>query len=1044
MFKQVIFAVALFIQASIAGATTYYVDAAGGNDAWTGRLADPSDSLPGGGPWQSLAKASKAILMPGDVLALRCGSKWHETLRISSSGMAAVPITVRPYPSLCNGPAPAIEGFVRATSEDWSRQAPRLFKLQLPFNILPNGRFDRGIMPWRVWSPVGDAQLSVASSCGPDGSSCMQMKSGSGNQPTVVYGSVFSIMGGINYTLKFAFKAPIGEKAQVYVRRSVAPFDVVGTSAAVTGTGVWQSFSLPFSGLRQIDNARLDFSLPTGGQTISIDNVSISQDISSPAAAQMGTTPLITSHHPNRGFNGTEPKSPFMRAAGDGNVVPNGVGGTGSSYIPVGSDFSIPFGVQLRSGTTVRIRTNAWLIEERKVLSLSGSKLMLDSPTTYPLKADWGYYLLGEPWMVDEPGEWAYDEVSKALWVKTDDDRAPLAPIGLATLDTCIDVSGVKFVGIHGLAMSGCNTGVQASSSQSVILRDLRITDTSGNGVLASGSVDLQILASRIERSGEHAVLGSAKTGGVAYGLQLRDSVVIDSGVARVDGKVVTLPISTLGAIFPGEAATVLNSSISGAGYNGIRTYGGGLIKGNLIEGACLVLDDCAGIYGFGVGVGSRIEANVVRDILGGLDGKPRGSTSQSQGIFLDDHANGFRIIQNTVSGAESGILLHNAYNNTVQGNTLYGNRKHQLWLFEDSNSKNARGDVFGNIILDNKLFSRSPAAALGQLSVVNDTSEFGNFDRNRYSALFSNRVVSESWPTGSGSFPFLSWQMAKSPLGVARLPDLNGSVVNAIGFAAYRVLGGNIIPNGALESGSLNWTPWNDRAPMATALAANCNARPCLEVTGGGSVSLVATPAFSVVEGNWYRASFDVRSSVAGQSISVLVRRGGGGSNGYESLMGSAEMISTDTTFKRFAFSFISSKSINASDPVSKDIGARLYFDRIAPGIRIALANVEIVPVTAADSSIQTQLFTNSGTFGISVSCPDAGALESRCSQYVDFASGNLITWPLYVSPNSSVVAYSRDTTLVDSDGDGISDIQDKCPNTLAGAPTNASGCPL
>ena len=522
----------------------------------------------------------------------------------------------------------------------------------------------------------------------------------------------------------------------------------------------------------------------------------------------------------------------------------------------------------------------------------------------------------------------------------------------------------------------------------------------------------------------------------------VRENTVIDAGVTRLNGKVISLPVSTLGAMLPGTTSSVVNNSISGAGYNGIRTLGNGLIKGNLVSSACLVLDDCAGIYAYGAGLGSRIEENVVRDVLGGLDGKPVGSTSQGQGIFLDDHANSVTVLRNTVSNAESGILLHNAYNNNVQANILYGNRKHQIWLYEDSNIKSPEGDIYGNVIADNIFFSTSPSAAVGQQSFIKDTTRFASYDRNRYSALISNRVVSEDWPTGSGSFHFPAWQRATTPTGGVRNPEPNGSVVNAVGYANFRILGENIVRNGTMTAGNAEWSAWNDRLPLATAQAVSCNGQTCLDVNAGASVSLVATPPFSIVGSNWYRVSFDVRSAIAGQPLSVMVRRSGGGSNGYESLMGSAEMITGQTTFQRFSFAFKAVKTINAADPITRDAGARIYFDRIAPGNRITLANVEVVPVSAADATMQTILYTNSGATSMSVDCPDNLVNPARCGQYLDFATATKLTWPLYVAPKSSVVVYTRDTTLVDSDGDGISDAQDQCPATPIGMAVNAAGC--
>ena len=75
---------------------------------------------------------------------------------------------------------------------------------------------------------------------------------------------------------------------------------------------------------------------------------------------------------------------------------------------------------------------------------------------------------------------------------------------------------------------------------------------------------------------------------------------------------------------------------------------------------------------------------------------------------------------------------------------------------------------------------------------------------------------------------------------------------------------------------------------------------------------------------------------------------------------MGNAEAIMATTVFRRHSFAFKATKTINAADPVTKDIGARLYFDRITPGNRITLANVEIVPLSAAGASMRTELFAN------------------------------------------------------------------------------------
>jgi len=81
-----------------ATATTYHVDPAG-NDANNGTSTAT--------PWKTLARASGAVLAPGDSLLLKRGGSWTEALVMAESGTAAAPITVGAYGSGAN---PIING----------------------------------------------------------------------------------------------------------------------------------------------------------------------------------------------------------------------------------------------------------------------------------------------------------------------------------------------------------------------------------------------------------------------------------------------------------------------------------------------------------------------------------------------------------------------------------------------------------------------------------------------------------------------------------------------------------------------------------------------------------------------------------------------------------------------------------------------------------------------------------------------------------------------------------------------------------------------
>jgi parallel beta-helix repeat protein len=487
----------------------------------------------------------------------------------------------------------------------------------------------------------------------------------------------------------------------------------------------------------------------------------------------------------------------------------------------------------------------------------------------------------------------------------------------------------------------------------------------------------------------------------------------------------------------------VIDNAVLATSYHGIRALNDTLVEGNLVESSCLVLDDCGAIYAHTTGRGTLIRHNVVRNIPGGMEGKPAGTNSLAQGIFLDDEATDIVVLGNTVSNAENGIFLHNAHNNAIQANTLYGNRRNQIAMLEDRRRVSVYGDVFDNTVSDNLFFPTTPGAAIGHDTSIRETSRFGAYDRNRYSTLLARRVVSETAPGASVSLDFADWQNAAAN-GHVRDQEPNGAQVGAAGYAAFRVLGSTFMPNGTMQSGTAGWTPWSDDPPLATAWTSPCGATTCLEVAAGATASLVASPPFPVRAESWYRVTFDAKANVTAQALSVLVRRGGGGANGYESLMGDAEAVTVGTSLKRYTFAFKATKTINASDPVTGDVGARLYFDRIAPGSRISLANVEIVPLSAAETAMKSALFANPSAEAAYFSCPDATSNADLCSRYVAFPTGAALSWPVRIEPRSSLIGYTLDRTMIDSDGDGIMDGQDRCPGTRKGAAANAHGCAI
>lgn len=75
-----------------AGGTTYYVDAAAGNDGNAGTSASMA--------WRTLARVNAVTLQPGDAILLKSGAVWQgESLDLRGSGVAGHPIVIDRYGS---------------------------------------------------------------------------------------------------------------------------------------------------------------------------------------------------------------------------------------------------------------------------------------------------------------------------------------------------------------------------------------------------------------------------------------------------------------------------------------------------------------------------------------------------------------------------------------------------------------------------------------------------------------------------------------------------------------------------------------------------------------------------------------------------------------------------------------------------------------------------------------------------------------------------------------------------------------------------------
>lgn len=1019
--------------ASCSWSATYYVDATAGDDA--------GDGLSAANAWKTLTRVNtSSVLLPGDSVLFKCGEIWREPLVVPASGAAGNPITFGRYGADCSDTnRPTFSG--ADTVSGWSPASGNIHVATValtkqPANLVQNGSLDVGERAWRHYSPEGADIVTWLESCNATGG-CLRfapLSSGS-----LAISSRFGLIQGGAYRLEFRLQASVDNRnINVIVRRDGSPYESQGLSRSFTVGTAWQSYSVDFTALNTLDTVRVDFQDSAADATLDDQILYIDDVRLTPLAPQADKVQQLyidgayarLAQHPNP--SSTDPTDTYLLIAQhqSGSICP-ATGGTGTTTLVAGTDIALtPEQASDMAGAGVHIRTNAWLLDDRIVTAFDPqtSTITFDKATPYNLCKDWGYYLDNKLWMLDAPGEWYYDAASQQVYAWMPDGGAPEGRVEAGHYDVGVDLRGRGHVVIDGLRIEKMTTGVDLSYSVSVTVRNTEVTDSAANGVVATEAVSATVENSTVARSVRDGIQGNQSSG-----MTIADNRVIDSGVVGSPKKSVAAikMSSSTGAQIQGNH--VLNN-----GYVGIFVGKNSGVSGNYIEDSCLVLDDCGAIYIGGhddmLPRYSSFTNNVVNRSVGNLNGKPPGRATEAQGIYLDDYTTHMVVTGNTVIDADYGIQVHNAANSTLTQNTVYGGRKWPVRMSEDAIAH--EGAVHDNLFSGNRLFP-TKADVTYRLSGGFGNNAFASYDNNRYSSLYSRVLVTDDYKPGgvsvTNSYTLEQWQQQRGQ-------DLGSTSFDAFGVSASRATatgGPNFIGNSTFDTGVSLWSRWNGTNEWAS----SCVVGGCLKFTRSADTAggLVNSSSFSVQGGATYLVKFDLRGGQEGQTVKVFLR--GAGNPNYNPV-GLNVTLPVGTAWETYAFPVTATES-RIYDTAVAQSGARLDFE-VAANQVIYIDNVRVEPATIEtnDPADDSRILFNAEASSADIDCPDAATQPQRCTQYVHFADGAPVTWPLTLAAHASEIVIWSENPMKDVDRDGIADTSDLCADSHGGSPVNESGC--
>lgn len=1027
---------ALLVLAPGVFAKTYYLDVDRGNDAWSGEAPDPGAT--GVGPWQTLDKLRSVTLAAGDEVLLRCGQTWSGTLRPTGAGTADQPIRLGSYPASC-ADKPAISGYRTIPDHAWQLHQGSIYKASLPLNQIWNGSLETSIQGWKRYAADNSTVLAYSATCPDTTTGCLRATTGSVRQGNLVISPTFPLEVGANYVAEISVWAPARAAFGVLVRRNGPTWETLGLASSQGGSGTWKRVTLPFRATKSIANARLEVEFYNPSTSFYFKNASVRlAEQPTPTQLSQAGEPVNVAHHPNAGVDPTRPQSVYLLTAGASTVTT--IDGKSVSPNVVVGDMKLPEGVSITPGINLHLRENGWRVDQHTVTGISGNRISIDPPTSYPMSyGKWGYYFTGALWMLDSPGEWFYDAAASTLYLWPADGQQPKSNVRYAALDTAIDLARARYISVDGLRIEGVRQGLELQDAVGIQLSNLDIIDTQDNAIRAIGAINSTIEGNRFLRIGGDAVHALYSTG-----LRVLDNDIVDNGVRWRNGQVANLPKTVYAAIRAGRNAVVSGNRIENAGYLGITSDNDSRIERNVVLNSCTVLNDCGGVVLTSGSYGSQITGNLFITSPGNTDGVYPTLPAHSAGLYFDEHVHDVVATGNTVVGHSYGAQVHNSWNITLEDNTFFGNTTNQLFVQEQRNAAFASGDVHDNLVRNNRFVSKDENNAVYLLSTRTTTYDYGRFEGNLYSAMLSPIVLVENQPGNLRTANTLpDWQAATNA-GVPRNQDIGARVAAPLAGRALGLTGNTVLFNGDFSSGKASWYSAS-LAPTATTTVADCSPGPsrCLQINTGGGNAAAGTPRFSI-ENRWYRVSFDVRADRDNTPLWAVVRRAG--TTSYAYLMPSSFGVTAGTAWKRYSFNFKSSDTVVANSAPGV-LGARLDFEQMPAGRTVWLANVEMTPLNLSDgvgSLEEPFLLTNPGFAVASRDCPLRATQPGRCNSFIDFDTGTPVVWPVQLDPLASRVVFTQDLSLPDADQDGIADRQDRCVATPAGRTVNAVGCAL
>jgi hypothetical protein len=439
----------------------------------------------------------------------------------------------------------------------------------------------------------------------------------------------------------------------------------------------------------------------------------------------------------------------------------------------------------------------------------SGGNFTYSPATEYSHQKGFGYYLDGKYSLLDTTNEWFCDTIADRIYVYSDTDPSAALYEAPSTLLGIVFDYNRNNVVVQDLDLrQHADACIYMNYSTNCVVRNTAMRQANNYGLInQTGSHDTLIGCTVEDINGNGIEIG-ARNSAILHNTVRRIALVPGYGKnAYADHGIIT-----------GPASYTAYNKIDSIANLGLGIDSGSIGEKNIINCACIVMNDCGGLtVPFGTAVYNNnqdtvrkgyniiLRNNFVSNSVGGTFGTPPGNMRIANGIYYgggdDTNVNS---INNTVINCSLGISMLDTWHSSAIGNTVYNCETgiNNIVLSNPHPQNN-------NIIKQNVIYGIEQAQIPLSFSNNYNTIMPNNFnisDSNWLINPYSDIVFRTNIKTPSGGFPSIKYTISR--LWAERGHDLNskGNFKLLTPFKSYTVASPNYVTNSTFNTNINGW----------------------------------------------------------------------------------------------------------------------------------------------------------------------------------------------------------------------------------------------